>query len=372
MRLLQHPIFFALCFLKVFPGMPMSQAQTFALLESNPADGDSSVALEATVRFSFSAAIDTTQRYSSGWPVAFFAIEPADSLVIDSLYYNDDLTELRFDVHHTANTDFIWLVTGALSQDATFLCQPFSLNYTTAAEYGDFSVSGSIVTIVPVSAKTACEHDFFHQAKPFAVLMDGDPRGETGVVRSVLTDLYDGSFSIRGVRPGTYWPVALIDANFDGEIEPNWGLYPSIFGEATILDGDFRLGTEADGIPDSIAVQDSSFNDLFLTFSGPGSRETGARVPDFLDLGRPYPNPAHGAVTLPLHLAANPGYALRVDVYDAIGRRVAALPDQRLAPGSHEVRWDRLETAPERLPSGLYIFHVTIGPYRQTRTVIFH
>ncbi|HLA62818.1 MAG TPA: T9SS type A sorting domain-containing protein, partial [Rhodothermales bacterium] len=71
------------------------------------------------------------------------------------------------------------------------------------------------------------------------------------------------------------------------------------------------------------------------------------------------PNPARGATTLAFVLPeAGP---VTVSVFDALGRRVAALVDGPLGAGAHTLR---LDTA--ALPAGVYVARVTAGTQAAT------
>ena len=56
--------------------------------------------------------------------------------------------------------------------------------------------------------------------------------------------------------------------------------------------------------------------------------------------------------------------AVRVVVYDALGREVARLVDGRLAAGYHTVRFDGAS-----LSSGVYVVRMTAGAFAATRRV---
>ena len=64
------------------------------------------------------------------------------------------------------------------------------------------------------------------------------------------------------------------------------------------------------------------------------------------------PNPTSGAARLALRLGRNA--RVRVEVFDALGRRVATLADGALPPGTH-----RIDLGSEHLAPGLYVARVT-------------
>jgi glucose/arabinose dehydrogenase len=65
------------------------------------------------------------------------------------------------------------------------------------------------------------------------------------------------------------------------------------------------------------------------------------------------PNPSTGPVTLRFSMPA--GGAVRLDVFDVTGRRVARVVDQTLPAGTHVMRWDGRDDAGEPVPAGVYL-----------------
>lgn len=347
-----------------------AHAQTFSLLESFPADGDTSVALEITVSFSFDAPLDTTQRFSNDWPIAFFAIEPADSITIDSLYFNENLTQLLLNVRHRPDTDYVWIMTGAAAQDTSRFCPPPPLNYTTAQSFGDFEVSGYVGVAVPVRRSNDCEQDYFFRAPLIAALMDDNPTTNGRVVRATQTNGFEGKFVISGVRPDVYWPTAFIDADFSGEIVPNWAFYPSVFAEGSFLDGDWPSLPPADGVPDSLTVADSSISDVVITFIGPGNAEADGQVESPLADMSVYPNPFQQSTTLSFSINRPSASSARIDVFDLLGRRVRTLLNRPLGTGRYEITWNGVDDQGATLPSGLYFYRVLIDETAHTFPIV--
>jgi len=91
-------------------------------------------------------------------------------------------------------------------------------------------------------------------------------------------------------------------------------------------------------------------------------RAAGALPTEFV-LDPPYPNPSRGPATLRYGLP-EPA-AVTIDVYDALGRRVAVLENggQRRA-GYHTVVWDR------RVGSGMYFVRMQAGSYRAMQKLV--
>ncbi|HYE95514.1 MAG TPA: T9SS type A sorting domain-containing protein, partial [Rubricoccaceae bacterium] len=111
--------------------------------------------------------------------------------------------------------------------------------------------------------------------------------------------------------------------------------------EGLALFGEFSVGGAPSAFPDG---------------GGPGG------LPEEFALGAPYPNPASGAVTVPYDVAE--AGAVRLSVYDLLGREVARLVDGEADAGRYEAV---LEAG--GLASGVYVVHLTAGRFADTRKV---
>jgi hypothetical protein len=108
-----------------------------------------------------------------------------------------------------------------------------------------------------------------------------------------------------------------------------------------------------------------------------GSSATGvasgpsASVPDEFMLEQNFPNPFNPSTSIRFHI---PGartadgavsVAVTLVVYDMLGREVAVLIDERLAPGMHSADFDA-----SRLASGVYLYRLTAGGSVATRKMV--
>ena len=75
-----------------------------------------------------------------------------------------------------------------------------------------------------------------------------------------------------------------------------------------------------------------------------------------------YPNPASGAATIPYDLAETEHVVL--EVFDALGRRIAVLADEEQAAGRYTARWD-----PRGVASGVYLYRLRAGAFVATQRV---
>ena len=57
-------------------------------------------------------------------------------------------------------------------------------------------------------------------------------------------------------------------------------------------------------------------------------------------------------------------------VYDLLGRTVATLVDEPMAPGWHEVVWDGRNDRGVSVASGVYLYRLQTGSFVQTRKMV--
>ena len=57
-------------------------------------------------------------------------------------------------------------------------------------------------------------------------------------------------------------------------------------------------------------------------------------------------------------------------MYDARGRLVAELLDQRLEPGNYGALWDGRDRSGNRVAPGVYFLNLTLPDYRDSRRVV--
>ena len=98
-------------------------------------------------------------------------------------------------------------------------------------------------------------------------------------------------------------------------------------------------------------------------FATDSAVEPARTLPDRLSFEAPVPNPFRQSLTLRYELA-EPAEA-RIEVFDALGRRVALLTDAYRRSGPH-VR----VFAPEALPAGLYVVRITAGSESHVQRVV--
>ena len=86
-------------------------------------------------------------------------------------------------------------------------------------------------------------------------------------------------------------------------------------------------------------------------------------TPDGFRLAPNYPNPFNPVTTIAFDLPE--AAPVQLVVYDVTGRAVARLVERPMAAGTHHVQFDAA-----RLPSGVYVYRLTAGPFVETRRMV--
>jgi len=82
----------------------------------------------------------------------------------------------------------------------------------------------------------------------------------------------------------------------------------------------------------------------------------------------PWPNPARAGVRFAFR--ATRSGRVRVDVFDAEGRRVANVVDRDLAAGAYQGRWDGRDAGGREARSGIYVMSLEAPGVRESRRVV--
>ena len=86
-------------------------------------------------------------------------------------------------------------------------------------------------------------------------------------------------------------------------------------------------------------------------------------VPGLPMLFQNFPNPFNPVTTIRFFLSTES--AVRLEVFNTLGQRVAALVESNLLPGEHTVSWDAAQ-----LPSGMYVCRLRAGDNCLTRRMV--
>lgn len=237
---------------------PLFEIGGLEVLESSIANYEAGVDTIATLELTFNQALA-----HDGDDVPIMVISPNDSAtaaLIDLQFFDGDST-LAITVDFNPETDYSFILTQALGVEGGLLAEPFILNFTTYDAFGPHTVSGVL---------TADLVDLFKERPELQnQLADGHEDFSPGIFNNILVGLLDRipeedeefnfvtavmanenlEFEMPNVRDGEYFPVAFVDLNQDGEMEPGYDLIFTHF--------DF-------GIPSTIEVSGADISDLEL------------------------------------------------------------------------------------------------------------
>jgi|GEM_PF-6488477 len=96
------------------------------------------------------------------------------------------------------------------------------------------------------------------------------------------------------------------------------------------------------------------------TMAPEDAQSTASDLPAVVTLGAPHPNPTRTSSTVRFGLPS--AGAVRLAIYDALGRRVGDLAD-----GAHEAGWHTASVATDGLASGVYVIRLQAGDQTVTR-----
>ncbi|MEX1135513.1 MAG: T9SS type A sorting domain-containing protein [Balneolales bacterium] len=93
--------------------------------------------------------------------------------------------------------------------------------------------------------------------------------------------------------------------------------------------------------------------------------EDASQTPSAFGLEQNYPNPFNPATTIQFDIPVQGG--VRLEIYDAVGRRIGVLIDGELPAGVHDIPWDA-----SKLSSGIYIYRLITpeGAFTKKMTLI--
>ena len=178
------------------------------------------------------------------------------------------------------------------------------------------------------------------------VLYRNDGFGEMEILRLCRDSFLDGL------------PYAIISADFNGDQLPDIAAITSGDSVSVMVNANYTTGT---GEPESRGIGETA-----KTFT----------------LEQNYPNPFNPSTTIRFAVTdfqvrrqksegrsgMTPG--VQLVVYDLLGRTVATLVDEPMAPGWHEVVWDGRNDRGVSVASGVYLYRLQTGSFVQTRKMV--
>ena len=103
-------------------------------------------------------------------------------------------------------------------------------------------------------------------------------------------------------------------------------------------------------------------------FALPLAALPGRALPARFALGPNYPNPFNPSTIIPYQLAASA--AVRLEVFNLLGQRIATLVDGERPAGFHTATWHATDGAGRAAGAGVYIYRMTVGVESQTGRMV--
>ncbi len=118
----------------------------------------------------------------------------------------------------------------------------------------------------------------------------------------------------------------------------------------------------------STFAQEESFVITASSGTKPVSDEPLPGTPDALRLSDPYPNPMNEHTRI--HYELPRSGAVRIEVYDLIGRRLVTLVDRTHTSGSHLTNWDGRDASGQHLAGGVYVIRLSAAADNRSALIV--
>ncbi len=191
-----------------------------SFVSSYPANGSSAVGLNDTLSITFSAPLDTINGIVFGETLLTNINRNTE------IWFGNDARTIYFAPTLEENKNYFIIVTTAKAADGSILSKPFIIQFTTAAVFSGYTVSGSV----------SFEDESINPANTIVALLKNKFNGQRPELLFANITGSDGSYTIEHVPNGTYYPLAAKDVNGDGRIDPGKGDVLGK-GDSIVVDG---------------------------------------------------------------------------------------------------------------------------------------
>lgn len=140
---------------------------------------------------------------------------------------------------------------------------------------------------------------------------------------------------------------------------------PEVIELDTLRAGTYLIGV---AIYDPAPGVDPSTYTLTITGSISTDVVDEADMPAQFALGQNYPNPFNPATRIAYEVPTNT--AVRLEVFNLLGRKVRTLVDEGQAAGVYSVTWDGTTDAGTTVATGVYVYRLQAGSFSQSRTMV--
>ncbi len=99
-----------------------------------------------------------------------------------------------------------------------------------------------------------------------------------------------------------------------------------------------------------------------------GVGEAGSETPRTFSLAQNYPNPFNPTTTVNYSVSSQSFVSIKV--FNLLGEEVRTLVSSLNEPGNHVAEWDATDNKGKSVPSGVYLYTMTAGQFRETRKLM--
>ncbi|MBN2355407.1 PKD domain-containing protein [candidate division KSB1 bacterium] len=129
----------------------------------------------------------------------------------------------------------------------------------------------------------------------------------------------------------------------------------------------FRFSTVKGLLPIGCAI-DGEVEDYPVKLALTGVENESEEIPQEYDLMQNYPNPFNPNTDIVFKLPKTE--RVELIIYDLLGHKVRLLVDESRKAGTHRATWDARDDQGRTMPSGVYLYRITAGPFTQVRKML--
>lgn len=214
-----------------------------------------------------------------------------------------------------------------------------------------------------------------HPRSAYDALAVALPPGANGPLRLVcesdtyVREIAGYSLAATGSEAATVTAVEVGEADLEGAVAS----LAATDSAAVELTHGQRLAMQFTGPVPVADRQRTLFLDFVASFTPEGTADaTDSRVADTAPvrfaLHGNRPNPFGGGTTIRFDVPT-PTH-VKLEVFDAQGRRVRVLADASFAPGEHALAWDGTDAAGQRVRPGIYLYRMSTSAFREQRRMV--
>ena len=322
------------------------------LVWSDERDGNVEIYYKCSTDGGVSWGTDTRLTNNSGW--SYVPSVTVSGSVVHVVWF--DIRDGNNEIYYKRSTD------GGVSWGADTRLT----NYIADSAYPSVTVSGSVVHVVWVDKRDGNQEIYYKRSADGGASWSADTRLTNNttdswypsvtvsgsVVHLVWSDERDGNLEIyykRSTDGGVSWSAHTRLTNNTAV-----SLSPSVTVSVQVVHVVWY--DRRDGNNEIYYKRDTTGNVVRII-------NIGSEISKEFSLYQNYPNPFNPTTNIRFDLPKSG--SVKLVVFDALGREVATLVNEKLAPGTYEVDWNA-----SQYPSGVYFYKLIAGDYVETKKML--